>query len=58
MTVRELIAKLQEMPQDASVVMCVDPNHGIRELYSVERRYSFEVHLNDKYYTPYAEDDE
>ena len=57
MTVKELIAELQKMPPDAVVVLCVDPEYSIRDLYSVENRRGHEVHLNDKYYTPYAEED-
>ena len=57
MTVKELISELEKMPQDARVIMWVNTEMGAGEVYSVGRRYSFEVHLNDKYYTPYAEED-
>lgn len=46
------------MPQEAHVMLCVDPAYGIRSLYSVEKRYKYEVHLNDKHFTPYPEEDE
>ena len=59
MTVRELIAELQKMPQDAEVTMWVEPGRHAADVYWVERRPIVDnVFLCDKYYTPYAEDDE
>jgi hypothetical protein len=58
MTVAELIAELQKMPQDAHVTMFVDPNRGFGDIHWVEKRYSDTVYLCDKYFTPYAEEDE
>lgn len=58
MTVRELIAELQKMPQDAVVTMWVDPEKHVSDVYWVERRFGDTVYLNDKYWTPYAEEDE
>lgn len=58
MTVRELINELEKLPQDSTVTLCVDQNFGIRELCSVEYRGFGLVHLNDKYWTPYAEEGE
>lgn len=58
MTVRELIAELQKMPQDATVVMWVKPGVVARELHSVEKRYEDMIFLNDIYHTAYAEEDE
>lgn len=54
MTVKELIAELQKMPQDAWVFMWVDPDVGGSRIRSVEKRYDDMVFLNDEYYTPYA----
>lgn len=58
MTVAELIVELQRMPQDAVVTMWVEPNRHVSDVYWVEKRYSDVVYLNDKYWTPYAEEDE
>ena len=57
MTVRELIAELQKIPQDATVVVWVKPGTTARELHSVEKRYEDMVFLNDIYYSPYAEEE-
>ncbi len=58
MTVRELIAELQKMPQDAEVTMWVEPDRVASKVYWVEKRYIDTVNLCDKYWTPYAEEDE
>ena len=59
MKVRDLIAALQKMPQDSEVIMWVEPNKHVSKVHWVERRYiSDDVYLCDKYWTPYAEEDE
>lgn len=58
MTVRELMAELQKMPQDAEVTMRVEPDRHAAKVHWVERRYNDTVFLNDIYWTPYAEEDE
>lgn len=58
MTVRELIAELQKMPQDAEVTMWVSPFSCCGGVHWVERRYVDAIYLCDKYWTPYAEEEE
>lgn len=59
MKVHELIAELQKMGPNDDVVMCVKPGECHADIYWVERRHPGGlVHLNDKYWTPYAEMDE
>lgn len=60
MTVEELIAELQKMPPDDEVIMWVAPGESCGTVYWVEKRWPDDtcVHLNDKYWTPYADMEE
>lgn len=58
MKVKELIAELKKMPQDAEVTMWVSPDSCCNTVAWVERRWISDVYLCDKYWTPYAEEDE
>lgn len=58
MTVAELITELQKMPQDADVAMWVKPGESGGSVYWVENRGFGLVNICDKYWTPYAEEDE
>ena len=58
MKVYELIADLQKMNPNDDVVMCVEPGKIMADIYWVEKRHPGGlVYLNDKYWTPYAEED-
>lgn len=58
MTVAELITELQKMPPDALVTMWINPEANVDvNIHWVEKRSGDRVYLNDKYWTPYAEED-
>ena len=52
------MTELRKMPQDAIVTMWVEPGDPWSDIYWVERRNPNMVHLNDKYWTSYAECEE
>lgn len=58
MKVHELISELQKMDPDSDVRMLTEPGKYYADIYWVEERHPGGlVHLNDKYWTPYAEED-